>query len=147
MSKSLIVKLFIGSLIGLAGGLVLLAIAGGLALGTDVFIMRGSDVVGVRSNGVAWTLLGFVGLAILVMMAAAIAVFVAWIGAVLNTANLPSKTWCVVLVVIGLIGFPFIATLAYVVAGPDGAPEKRFATSYDSTGGATPARTGGSTAV
>jgi hypothetical protein len=147
VSKSLIVRLFIGSLIGLAGGLVLLAIAGGLALSTDVFIMRGSDVVGVRSGAVTWTLLGFVGLAILVMMAAAIAVFVAWIGAVLNTANLPSKTWCVVLVVIGLLGAPFIATLAYVVAGPDGAPEQKYATSYDPAGGATRARTGDSTAV
>ena len=147
MSKSLIVRLFIGSLIGLAGGLVLLAIAGGLALSSDVFIMRGPDVVGVRSGAAAWTLLGFVGLAILVMMAAAIAVFVAWIGAVLNTANLPSKTWCVVLVVIGLLGFPFIATLAYVVAGPDGAPENRYAASYDSTGGAPQARAGGSPAV
>jgi hypothetical protein len=147
VSKSLIVKLFIGSLIGLAGGLVLLAIAGGLALASDVFIMSGPDVVGVRSGAMTWTLLGFVGLAILVMMAAAIAVFVAWIGAVLNTANLPSKTWCVVLVVIGLLGFPFIATLAYVVAGPDGAPEKRYETSYDSTGGATRARTGDSPAV
>jgi hypothetical protein len=143
----LIVRLFIGSLIGLAGGLILLAIAGGLALSSDVFIMRGPDVVGVRSGAVAWTLLGFVGLAIIVMMAAAIAVFVAWIGAVLNTANLPSKTWCVLLVVIGLLGFPFIATLAYVVAGPDGAPEKGYAMGYDSTGGPTRARTGDSTAV
>ena len=147
MSKSLIVRLFIGSLIGLAGGLVLLAIAGGLALSSDVFIMRGPYAVGVRSGAAAWTLLGFVGLAILVMMAAAIAVFVAWIGAVLNTANLPSKTWCVVLVVIGLLGFPFIATLAYVVAGPHGAPENRYAASYDSTGGAPQARAGGSPAV
>jgi hypothetical protein len=147
VSKSLIVKLFIGSLIGLAGGLVLLAIAGGLALSSDVFIMSGPDVVGIRSGAVAWTLLGFVGLAILVMMAAAIAVFVAWIGAVLNTANLPSKTWCVVLVVIGLLGFQFIATLAYVVAGPDGAPEKRYETSYDSAGGGTRATAGDGTAV
>ena len=59
-------------------------------------------------------------LALLVMMAAAVAVFVAWIGAVLNTASLPSKTWCVVLLVVGLLGLPFIAALVYVIAGPDG---------------------------
>ena len=123
MSKSMIVKLFLGSLIGLAGGIVLFIVTGALALANDIFIMRGPDVVGVRSSALAWTLLGFVVVGCLVMMAAAIAMFVAWIGAVLNTANLPSKAWCVSLVVIGLIGLPFIATLAYVIAGPDGAPQ------------------------
>jgi hypothetical protein len=120
MSKATIIKWFFGSLIGLAGGLALLVVAGALALANDVFIMRGPDVVGVRSGTLAWTLAGLVGLAILVMIAAAVAMFVAWIGAVLNTANLPSKNWCVALVVIGLLGFVFIAALAYVIGGPDG---------------------------
>jgi hypothetical protein len=61
--------------------------------------------------------------ALLVMFAAAIAQFVAWIGAVLNTANLPDKGWFIVLLVVGLLGFPFIVTLIYVIAGPDGAPQ------------------------
>ena len=120
MSRSMVIKWFFGSLIGLAGGVVLLVVAGAVALANDVFIMRGPDVVGIRSGAVAWILAGLVGLALLVMMAAAVAVFVAWIGAVLNTANLPSKTWCVVLLVVGLLGLPFIAALAYVIAGPDG---------------------------
>jgi hypothetical protein len=116
----MVVRWFFGSLIGLAGGAVLLVVAGAMALGNDVFIMRGPDVVGIRSGALAWTLAGVVGLALLVMMAAAVAVFVAWIGAVLNTASLPSKSWCVALLVIGLLGFVFIAALAYVIAGPDG---------------------------
>ena len=120
MSRSMVIKWFFGSLIGLAGGVVLLVVAGAVALANDVFIMRGPDVVGIRSGALAWTLAGLVGLALLVMMAAAAAVFVAWIGAELNTANLPSKTWCVVLLVVGLLGLPFIAALAYVIAGPDG---------------------------
>jgi hypothetical protein len=49
---------------------------------------------------------------------------VAWIGAVLNTANLSDKTWFVVLLVVGLLGFAFIATIAYVIAGPDGLKAK-----------------------
>ena len=124
MPKAMIVKWFLGSLIGLAGGFILFLITGALALANDIFIMQGPDVVGVRSGGLAWTLLGFVILGCLVMMAAAIAMFIAWIGAVLNTANLPSKAWCIALVVIGLLGFPFVATLAYVIAGPDGAPQR-----------------------
>jgi hypothetical protein len=125
MSRATVVKWFFGSLIGLAAGLVLLVVAGAVALANDVFIMRGPDVVGIKSGAVAWTLAGLVALAVLVMMAAAVAVFVAWIGAVLNTAILPSKTWCVSLLVIGLLGFVFVAALAYVIAGPDGTKVNR----------------------
>ena len=120
MSRSMVLRWFFGSLIGLAGGLVLLLVSGAVALANDVFIMRGPDVVGIRSGALAWTLAGLVVLALLVLMAAAIAMFVSWIGAVLNTAGLPSKTWFVVLLVVGLLGFVFVAALAYVIAGPDG---------------------------
>jgi len=120
MSRSLVIKWFFGSLIGLAGGIVLFVVAGAVALANDVFIMNGPDVVGIRSGTVSWTLAGLVALALLVIMGAAVAHFVAWIGAVLNTASLPSKTWCVLLLVVGLLGLVFVATLAYVIAGPDG---------------------------
>lgn len=123
MSKSLINKLFFGSLIGLVGGLILLAVAGGLAFANNVFVMSGPDVTGVNASPLAWTLLSLMGLGMLVIAAGAIAQFVAWIGAVLNTANLPDKGWFIVLLVVGLLGFPFIVTLIYVIAGPDGAPQ------------------------
>jgi hypothetical protein len=151
MSRSTILKWFFGSLIGLGGGLALLVVAGAVALANDVFIMRGPDVVGVRSGALAWTLAGLVILAILVMIAAAVATFIAWIGAVLNTADLPSKAWCVSLLVIGLLGFVFIAALAYVIAGPDGAAVKasaeaagqgRLGTGGGGTYSATPSQSG-----
>lgn len=120
MTRRMIIKLFVGSLIGLAAGLTVLLLGGGLALSNDVFVMNGPDVVGVKSGGLAWVLLGLAVLGLVVMAAGAIVVFVAWIGAVLNTAELPSKNWCVVLLVVGLVGLVFVATLAYVIAGPDG---------------------------
>jgi hypothetical protein len=49
-----------------------------------------------------------------------VALLVAWVGAVLNSANLPSKIWCLLLPVVGLLGLVFLAPLAYVIAGPDG---------------------------
>lgn len=130
MSKPMIVKVFFGSLIALAAGVVLLFIAGGLALSNDVFVMNGPDVVGVRSGAMAWILLGLVSLAALVMICAAVAQFVAWVGAVLNTANLPSKNWLVVLLVVGLLGFVFLATVAYVIAGPDGVQAREEAAAH-----------------
>jgi hypothetical protein len=61
---------------------------------------------------------------------------VAWIGAVLNTAHLPDKTWLVVLLVVGLLGFVFIATTAYVIAGPDGLEATEDGSALSQTGSA-----------
>jgi hypothetical protein len=124
MTKSLIVKLFWGSLIGLVSGLVLMAVSCGLSLSNDIFIMDGPDVIGIKAGALPWTLLALMALSMLILLPAAIVQFVAWIGAVLNTANLPDKTWFVVLLVAGLLGFVFIATVAYVIAGPDGLKAK-----------------------
>lgn len=55
-----------------------------------------------------------------VFLGSLIGLFVAWIGAVLNTVNLPDKAWFVVLLVGGLLSFGFLVTVAYVIAGPDG---------------------------
>jgi hypothetical protein len=42
-------------------------------------------------------MIGLAGMAVLVMVGAAIGLFIAWIGAILNTANLADKTWFIVL--------------------------------------------------
>jgi hypothetical protein len=120
MTRSLIIKLFWGSIIGLVAGLVLMGVTAALAISNDIFVMSGPDVTGIRSGVLSWALLGLIGLAVFVLLFAAAAHFVAWIGAVLNAAHLPDKTWFVVLLVVGLLGFVFIATTAYVIAGPDG---------------------------
>jgi hypothetical protein len=146
MTKSLIVKLFWGSLIGLVAGLVLVGVTGALAIGNDIFVMSGPDVTGIRSGILSWTLLGLMVLAILILLFAAVAHFVAWIGAVLNTAQLPDKTWFVVLLVVGVLGLVFIATLAYVIAGPDALKAKEEASAQVQAGRASqqlPASTAG----
>ena len=135
MTKSTIVKLFWGSIIGLVAGLVLMGITFALAISNDIFVMSGPDVTGIKSGVLSWTLLGLMGLAILLLLFAAVAHFVAWIGAVLNTAQLPDKTWFVVLLVVGLLGLVFIATVAYVIAGPDGVKAKEEARALTQAGG------------
>jgi hypothetical protein len=135
VTKSLIVKLFWGSLIGLAAGLVLVGVTGVLTISNDIFVMSGPDVTGIRSGVLSWTLLGLLVLAMLILLFAAVAHFVAWIGAVLNTAQLPDKTWCVVLLVVGLLGLVFIATAAFVIAGPDGLKAKEEARALPQSGG------------
>jgi hypothetical protein len=44
---------------------------------------------------------------------------VAWIGALVNTAQLDDKVWFIVLLVLGIWNLGVIAMIAYVIAGPD----------------------------
>ena len=120
MSKATINRLFIGSVIGIIAGAVLMVIAAGLAFANDVFVLRGSDVVGVRGSTLAWALLGLGVVGGLTIFGSFITGIVAWIGALLNTAQLESKTWFIVLLVLGLFNLGFFAMIAYVLAGPDG---------------------------
>ena len=93
MRKAMITKAFVGSLVGSAGAVVLFLVAGGLAVWNDSLIMNGPDVVGIRPDPFGWVMIGLAGMAVLVMVGAAVGLFIAWIGAVLNTANLADKTW------------------------------------------------------
>lgn len=120
MRKAVIVKVFLGSLIGLIAAVIVGGIALVLAVSRGAFVMNGPDVVGINPDPFGWSMLALAGFAVLVMAAASVGLFVAWIGALLNTANLPDKAWFVVLLVGGLLSFGFLVTAAYVIAGPDG---------------------------
>jgi hypothetical protein len=123
MTKSTVTRTFIGSLFAIAGGVVLLAAGLFLAYINGAFIMRGPDVVGFHPSAFTWSMAGFGVVGILAILGGALGQFVAWIGAVLNTSRLDDKTWFIVLLVLGLLSFGFIAMLVYLVAGPDGTRE------------------------
>jgi hypothetical protein len=76
--------------------------------------------VGINSSPFAWSIVGLAVVGILAMVGGAIGQFVAWIGAVLNTSRLDDKTWFVMLFVLELLSFGFVAMRVYVLAGPDG---------------------------
>ena len=118
MHKTMITKLFVGSLIAAAGGLVLLAVAGGLAYANSSLVKNGQDVTAIHATPLGWVMIGLAGVAIVVLIAAAITQFVAWVGAVINTAQLADKTWFIVLLLTGLLSFGFIAMIVYLIAGP-----------------------------
>jgi hypothetical protein len=122
MAKTTIRSLFVGSLVAFGGALVLLAVAGALALANGSLVRDGPDVTGIRETPFGWVMAGLAGVAILVMLAAAVTQFVAWVGAVINTAGLKDKTWFIILLVTGLLSFGFIAMIIYLIAGPDDSP-------------------------
>ena len=119
MDKHVITRLFVGSLVAIVGGLVLVGVAGGVAWANGSFVMDGPDVVGVRSTPWAWSLIALAALGALLIVGAAIVQFVAWIGAVVNASRLPDKTWFVVLLVTGLLSFGLVGMIVYLVAAPD----------------------------
>ena len=127
MSKTNITKLFVGSLIAVVGGLVVLLVGVWLALANSALVMSGPDVTGIESSPFAWSMVGLAIVGVIAMIGGAIGQFVAWIGAVINTAYLEDKTWFVLLLVLGLLSFGLVAMLIYVIAGPDGTKVTRIA--------------------
>lgn len=128
MSKHTITRLFAGSLISVVGGLALLFAVGGLAYANGGFVMDGPDIVGVHATAVGWALLGVAGLAAVLVVAAVIVQFVAWVAALLNAAQLPDKTWFAVLLATGLLSFGLLGMIVYLIAAPDAhrpAPPRR----------------------
>jgi len=120
VSKATVTKLFIGSLIAGIAGAILGGTAVGIAAANDVFVMNGQRIVGVQGGTLAWSMLGIGVVGGLVIAGAMIGGLVSWIGALLNTSQLESKTWFLVLLLLGIFSFGLFAMIAYVIAGPDG---------------------------
>lgn len=83
-----------------------------------------------RLDSYFWTTVGFTVVGGVIMIAGALAQLVAWVGALVNTYPLADRTWFVILLVGGLIGFAFglaqpAVMIAYIIAGPDGAALQR----------------------
>ena len=123
MSKATITRLFIGSAIAAGAGVILAIAAVWVAIANDVFVMSGQDIVGIQGGAAAWLLLGLAAVGGLAFFGAMVGGLVSWIGALLNTAQLESKTWFLVLLLLGIFSFGLVAMIAYVIAGPDGTKE------------------------
>ncbi len=119
MSKSAITRLFVGGIVAVIAGLFLTIAAFLIAAFSGVFIVEGAEIVGINPTPQSWTFVVVGVIGVLALIGGSIAGLVAWIGALINTAQLEDKTWFVLLLVLGLLSFGFVAMLAYVIAGPD----------------------------
>ncbi len=123
MSKATVTRLFIGSAIAAIAGAILAIAAVWIAIANDVFVMNGQDIVGVQGGTLAWLLLGLGVIGGLAFTGAMIGGLVSWIGALLNTSQLESKGWFLLLLLLGIFSFGLIGMIAYLIAGPDGTRE------------------------
>ena len=120
MTKPTVSRLFYGSLIAIAGGIIGLLIASALGFAGTGFIMNGPDVIAVQPSSVTWVAMSIGVASIVAIVGGGFGQLVAWIGALVNTAPMQDKTWFIVLLVLGIVGVGFIPMLVYVLAGPDG---------------------------
>jgi hypothetical protein len=125
MTKPTITKFFIGGIVAVLAGLLLAVVAVWAAFAAGEFVMNGPDVTGFRPTPFGWSMIGLMIIGCFSMIGGAIAGLVSWIGALLNTVQLEDKLWFVLLLVLGLLSFGFIAMVAYVIAGPDGTQVQR----------------------
>jgi hypothetical protein len=129
MQKSTVVKTWIGGIVVLAAGLLVAGVSTGLMLAyggtfTQSATTNGYDFVPV-TDGFFWSMVGLIVIGGVLAAVGGVVQLVAWIGALVNTYQVPDKTWFAVVLgggvlglFVGLIGFA--AMIAYVVAGPDG---------------------------
>ena len=132
MSKSTVTRLFVGSLIALVAAIVLVMIGVGLAFASGALVTTNPGLTGIDATRFTGAAIVFMTIGALGIVGGAIGQFVAWIGAVVNTARLDDKMWFILLLVLGLLSFGFIATVSARVcllllfiamlflAGPDG---------------------------
>jgi hypothetical protein len=128
MSKATVTRLFIGSGIAIVSGAIVAIAAVWLAIANNVFVMAGPDITGISGGALAWSLLALGILGGLTVAGGFIGGLVSWIGALLNTWQLESRTWFAVLLLLGIFNLGFFAMIAYLLVGPDGraaAPSRR----------------------
>ncbi len=134
MSKSTVVRTWLGGVIALAGGLAVVGVSIGLMLAYGGSFTQAPSGQGYdfepALTGFFWTTVWGIVLGCFVAAVGGIVQLVAWIGALANTFQLPDKTWFAVLLACGVLGFAFgvvglAGMLAYVIAGPDGAKAGR----------------------
>jgi hypothetical protein len=120
MSKATVTRLFIGSGIAIVSGAIVAIAAVWLAIANNVFVMAGPDIIGITGGALAWSLVALGILGGLAVAGGFIGGLVSWIGALLNTWQLESRTWFAVLLLLGIFNLGFFAMIAYLVVGPDG---------------------------
>lgn len=119
MSKATVTRLFIGSGIAIVSGAILAVAAVWLAIANNVFVMAGPNITGITGGALAWSLLGLGVVGGMAVAGGLIGGFVSWIGALLNTWQLESRTWFAVLLLLGIFNLGFFAMIAYLIVGPD----------------------------
>lgn len=131
MSKSTVTRMFFGAIVAVIAGWIVGIVAVAVAIANGAIVIGGPNVVTVNGGAFASAVAVLAVAAVLVGGGTVVGVL-AWVGALIATSHLEDKTWFLLLLVLGLWSFGFVAMVAYVLAGPDpeseGAPGSQVAT-------------------
>jgi ABC-type enterobactin transport system permease subunit len=92
MSKTTVTRLLIGSGIAIVSGAIVAIAAVWLAIANNVFAMAGPDIIGITGGAIAWSLVALGILGGFAVAGGFIGGLASWIGALLNTWQLESRT-------------------------------------------------------
>ena len=129
MAKPTIVRTWFAGLIAIAGGLLMVGVSIALMLtyGGTFTQATGSNAYDFvpTQDGFFWFTVAGIVFGGIVSAAGGIIQLAAWVGALINTNRLADKTWFVVVLFGGLIGFVFgpaglVTMVVYLISGPDG---------------------------
>lgn len=128
MTKGIITRTWIWGIIGMVAGLVVAGVA------TAIMLAYGGTYVSARSGngydfvptpgGTFWSTVVLICVGGLIALSGIIAQFVAWVGALVNSYQLQDKMWFLLTLLLGLIGFGLVVMIVYLIAAPEGYPEK-----------------------
>jgi hypothetical protein len=130
MTRNTILRTFVAALVTLGACVVLLLVAGGLAVTGGTLISSGPDVYRFEPGPFIITAIVVAAPALLLALASVVLSLVAWIGALVDTARSPDKTLFVALLVVGVLGMLLIADLIYVLATGGGRTEQTAVTEH-----------------
>ena len=119
MSRSSITKLFAGSIVAVLLSVVLFVVAVGVILGTGTFVTSGGAITSFQVSSITPAMIALILLGLAALAVGCVGLFIAWIAALVNTARLPDRIWFVMLLLLGLFSFGWLAVLVYLLAAPD----------------------------
>lgn len=131
MTKRIITRTWIWGIIGMMIGLVIAGVATALMLaygGTYVSAPGGNGYDFVPTpGGTFWSTVVFICVGGLIALGGIVAQIVAWVGALINSYQLQDKMWFLLTLLLGLIGFGLVMMIVYLIAAPEGYPERAAA--------------------
>ena len=122
MKKPTVTWVWLSGLAAIIAGFIVVATGIGLMLGLGgVWTQTGASSYhfAPRLDSFFWGMVSIIAVGGVVILAGLVMQFVAWIGATINTWRSSDKTWFLLLLVLGVLGFQFIMMIVYLIAGPD----------------------------
>jgi hypothetical protein len=119
MPKTVIASLFLGGVGAVVVGLLMAFGSISLGFAAGVYDLDGPTIVGARVTPMGYVMTGLAVTSAIALLGGALAVVVAWAGAMANVIAADHRGWLAWLVLLGLPTCGIAALVVYLLAGPE----------------------------